>query len=71
MAKKLFAVTNVKHDDNWFDADSPIDETLFTKEQLTALLDNGAVEIRDVKDEPKAEEKPATPTKATPPSQNK
>lgn len=62
MPKKLFAVTNVKigsAPDEFFPAGTVVDHTKLTKEQLTELHDQGAVEIRTVDDE--NEPAPAAP----------
>lgn len=64
MAKKLFAVTNIKHDDDFYEAGSSVDEKKFTAEQLKELYDAGAVEVRNVDDEPVAKEE--TPKEETP-----
>lgn len=54
MAKKLFAVTNVKigsGPDEFFPAGTVIDHSKLSKAQLTELHDQGAVEIRTVDDD--------------------
>lgn len=51
MAKKLFAVTNVKigsGPDEFFPAGTVVDHSKLSKEQLKELHDQGAVEIRTV-----------------------
>lgn len=76
MAKKVFAVTNVKGNDVWVDAGEPMDKSVldtFTKDQLKELLDSGAIEVREVEEvkepgqgpdtsvtNPEEEEKPET-----------
>lgn len=56
MAKKVFANTNIKHNNEYFEAGTELDTDKFTREQLRELYDVGAVEIREVED-PKSEEK--------------
>ena len=54
MAKKLFAVTNVKigsGPDEFFPAGTVVDHTKLSKSQLQELHDQGAVEIRTVDSE--------------------
>ena len=67
--KKVFAVTNVRHNNETFDAGSELDTAKFSKEELRALYDNGGVEIREIEEkvpEPEKVEEPAKPTKAAP-----
>lgn len=47
MAKKILAVTGIKHNDEFFDAGEELDPSKFTKDQLKELHDNGAVVIKD------------------------
>jgi hypothetical protein len=47
MAKKLIAVTNIRHSGEDFEAGSELDTTKFTKEELKSLYDAGAVEVQD------------------------
>lgn len=47
MAKKLVAVTGIRHNGEDFEAGSELDTTLFTKEELKSLYDAGAVEVKD------------------------
>jgi 3-keto-L-gulonate-6-phosphate decarboxylase len=57
MAKRIVAVTAVKHNGDTFDAGAPIDPSKFSKEELKELHDNGAIVIVDdtTTDEVKAE----------------
>jgi hypothetical protein len=74
MPKKLFAVTNVKtslpgQEATFFAANSEIDPSKFTKEQLVELHEAGAVEVRVVEDEETKvtePEEPTTPAEETP-----
>lgn len=45
MAKRLVAVTNIKHNGILIVVNSTIDHTLFTKEQLKDLYDVGALRL--------------------------
>lgn len=45
MAKRLVAVTNIKHDGNFIAFDEVLDHTLFTPEQLKVLYDAGAIRL--------------------------
>jgi len=59
MPKKIFAVTNVKvgnGEGQSFAAGSEVDPKQFTKEQLVALHDQGAIEVRTVDEQPEAEQ---------------
>lgn len=58
MAKKLIAVTNIKHDGNLFDAGAELDPKGFSREQLQALYDAGSVVVTDGADavEPEQQE---------------
>lgn len=47
MAKKLVAVTNIKHNGEEFDAGQPVDPSQFSKAELKELHDNGAIVIED------------------------
>lgn len=47
MAKKLVAVTAIKHNGETFDAGTTLDASQFTREVLTQLHDNGAIVISD------------------------
>lgn len=51
MAKKLVAVTAIKHDGEEFAEGSELDASKFTKEQLKDLYDAGAVEVKDENEE--------------------
>ena len=51
MAKKLYAVTNIKGRDIEVKAGDSVNPEKFSKEELKALYDNGAVEVRE-EDEP-------------------
>lgn len=51
MAKKVFAVTNIKGSDVWVDAGAQVNTAQFTREELKALMDSGAIEVREVADE--------------------
>lgn len=53
MAKKLVAVTGIKHNGDFFEAGEPVDPTQFSKAELKELHDNGAIVITD---DAKAEE---------------
>lgn len=48
MPKKIFAVTNIKAGGEFIDAGTEVDTTKFSKEELTRLHDDGAIEIKDV-----------------------
>lgn len=50
MAKKVFAVTNIKGSDVWVDAKAEVNTAQFTREELKALMDSGAIEVREVED---------------------
>lgn len=53
MAKKVFAVTNIKiGTDDYWSAGSEVDHSKFTGEQLKELIDAGAMELRIVEDTP-------------------
>jgi hypothetical protein len=53
MAKKLIAVTNVKHDGVWYDAGSELDPAMFEKkDDLKKLWDMGAVSVEDAEEAP-------------------
>lgn len=47
MAKKLVAVTGIKHNGVDFAAGEPVDPSAFTKAELKELHDNGAIVIED------------------------
>lgn len=47
MAKKLVAVTGIRHNGESFDAGEPIDPSKFSKEELKELHDNGAIVVED------------------------
>ncbi len=69
MAKKVFAVTNIKvgqGDDEYFAAGGEVDPKKFTMEQLKALHDEGAVEIRVVEDEAMTEPEEMAAEEAAP-----
>lgn len=69
MPKKLFAVTNVKinsEEGGFFPANTEIDASKLTKEQLVELHDAGAVEIRLVEDEVTPEPEPEQEQVETP-----
>ncbi len=59
MTKKIFAVTNIRHDGLDFAVGQEINPKDFKKEQLTALYDSGAVEVREIEVEVK--ESPVEP----------
>jgi hypothetical protein len=61
MAKKLFAVTNIKCNAGWFDAGAELDPQKFDPTDLKSLYDAGALRIEDVADAPATEETAATP----------
>jgi hypothetical protein len=61
MGKKVYAVTNIKHDDELFVAGDEIDTGKFSKEQLRELYDNGALELRDEADAPASPTYPVVP----------
>lgn len=60
MAKKLYAVTNIKGSDVQVTAGDLVDPDKFTKDELKALYDNGAVEVREEEDAPTEETGPST-----------
>ncbi len=62
MAKKIVAVTNIRHDGETYLAGEPLEPGKFSKEVLKVLHDNGAVAV--VNDE-KLEE-PAEPAETKP-----
>lgn len=47
MAKKLVAVTGIKHNGDFFEAGKPVDPSQFSKAELKELHDNGALVIVD------------------------
>lgn len=47
MAKKLIAVTAIKHNGEDFEAGSEVDTAKFTKDELKSLHDAGAVRVED------------------------
>lgn len=47
MAKKLVAVTGIKHDGDFFEAGDEVDPSKFSKAELKELHDNGAIVISD------------------------
>lgn len=47
MAKKLVALTNIKHDEDFYEAGSEMDSSKFTEDQLKELMDNGAIEVQE------------------------
>lgn len=47
MAKKLIAVTNVRHNGDDIEAGSEVDTSKFTKDELKSLYDSGAVRVED------------------------
>jgi len=62
MPKKLFAVTNVKFSGDGADfvaAGNEVDPSKFSKEDLVALHDAGAIEVRIVEAEEKVAERPS------------
>lgn len=61
MAKKLFAVTNIKCGSGWFDAGAELDPQAFQPVELKSLYDAGALRIEDVADESEKTETAATP----------
>jgi hypothetical protein len=69
MAKKVFAVTNIKTGDMFVAAGEVVDGTKFTKDQLNELYDNGAVEIREQEVTEPEPEAPATEPEAEAPAE--
>lgn len=67
MAKKIVAVTGIKHGSGFYPAGEKLDPANFTKDELRELHDNGAIMVAD---EPEAVEalavKVAEPAKTTP-----
>lgn len=64
MAKKLVAVTGIKHNGVFYEAGAPVDPSKFSKDELKELHDNGALVIED---DTKAEDvKVEEPVKAVP-----
>lgn len=68
MAKKLVAVTGIKHNGEFYEAGSAVDPSKFSKAELKDLHDNGALVIEDdmkaeemKAEEPVAPEAPAAP----------
>lgn len=51
MAKKLVAVTEIRHNDEIIPAGETLDTSKFDKKQLEALYDAGAVRVDDGADE--------------------
>ena len=49
MAKKIVAVTDIRHDGDTYPAGQPLDPAKFSKDVLKELHDNGAVVIVDDK----------------------
>jgi hypothetical protein len=47
MAKKLIAVTAIRHNGEDMPANEPVDTSKFTKEELKALYDAGSVRVED------------------------
>lgn len=47
MAKKLVAVTGIKHNGKFYSAGEALDPTAFTKDALKELHDNGALRVED------------------------
>lgn len=47
MAKKIVAVTGIKHNNGFYAVGDPVDPAQFTKEELKALHDSGAIDIVD------------------------
>ena len=45
MAKRLVAVTNIKHNGIMIEFNTTLDHTLFTKEELKNLYDSGAIRL--------------------------
>lgn len=45
MAKRLVTVTNIKHDGQHIDANTILDHTIFTPDQLKWLYDAGAIRL--------------------------
>lgn len=50
MAKKLYAVTNIKNGSDFYEAGKPIDSSKFTKDQLVELHDSGAIVVKNEED---------------------
>lgn len=68
MAKKVYAVTNIKLDSNTeFVAGEEVDVSKFSKDQLKELHDAGAIELR-TGDDSKSEEKEVTSSQTTEPN---
>lgn len=72
MAKKLVAVTGIKHNGKFYSAGETLEPRDFTKEALKLLHDSGALVVsddataEDVKAEAEAEAAPVTPATSTP-----
>lgn len=47
MAKKLIAVTAIRHNSEDMEAGAEVDTSKFTKEELKSLYDSGAVRVDD------------------------
>jgi hypothetical protein len=47
MAKKLIAVTTIRHNGEDMPANEPVDTSKFTKDELKALYDAGSVRVED------------------------
>lgn len=47
MAKKLVAVTAIKHNGETFEAGATLDPSQFSRDELKELHDNGAVAVQD------------------------
>lgn len=60
MVKKVFAVTDVKGSDVYVEAGEPLVTAQFTKAELKALMDVGAIEVREVEEEKPKEAGPDT-----------
>lgn len=50
MAKKAYAVTNIKHGNGFIEAGEEVDLSQFDRKQLQELYDDGAIEARDTDD---------------------
>lgn len=76
MAKKLVAVTGIKHNGEDFAAGEAIDPSKFSREELKDLHDNGALVIsddtkaEDVKVEEVTPEAPAVPDTSVAPKES-
>lgn len=70
MAKKLIAVTEIRHDDKITPAGETLDASKFDKKQLEALYDAGAVRIDDGSSDEDAAKQATTEVTETNPQTN-